>query len=58
MIELIVLNGVLWSPSHPNVYPPPAPPATALVVKSVFQEEQLYIPELTLTDENGTPYIR
>ena len=46
-------NGV-WSPSHPELYPPPIF-SPQLGVPAVVQTEERYIPETPMTDGNGNP---
>ena len=43
----------VYSPSHPQIYPPPQ----VIQIPSVIIE-QPYTPEYTFTDELGNPYIR
>jgi hypothetical protein len=61
MLELIAsgiviygnTNG-LWSPSHPELYPPPVSSPQPGVPSVVYTEEP-YIPEIPMTDGNGNP---
>lgn len=61
MIELLAsgiiihgnANGV-WSPSHPEMFPPPIFSPQTGVPSFVYTEEP-YIPETPLTDGNGNP---
>jgi hypothetical protein len=61
MIELlasaIVIHGNadgVWSPSHPELYPPPIF-SPQLGVPSVVYTEERYIPETPMTDGNENP---
>ena len=61
MLELIAYgiiihgnaNGV-WSPSHPEMFPPSII-SPQVGVPSVVYTEERYTPETPMTDENGNP---
>lgn len=61
-IVLMGNSSGVWSPSHPDLYPPPV--QTTLPIPGVAAPlpvgtfEQPYIPETPLTDENGVEIIR
>ena len=56
MIELLAASIIIhgnadgvWSPSHPHQYPAPV----TIVLPSIPQVEERYIPETPMTDGNG-----
>lgn len=44
----------IWSPSHPELYPPPYIP----IPMEMVDMEEIYTPDVTLTDEDGNPLIK
>ena len=62
----IVLYGTtthgVWSPSHPELYPAPAPAFQQIpnVLPSIptVETEERYVPETPLTDAEGRPLIQ
>ena len=63
MVEILASSIVIlgnssgvWSPSHPQMFPPPVI-SPQVGVPAVIHTEERYVPETPLTDDNGNPII-